>query len=177
MIGSMQSIRNLAVGLPVRDGYVLVSGATDSVKREAFYRAIGGGIEFGETAKVALLREFEEELGVALESVHLLGVLENIFEYEGCAGHEIVHVFAVASKELDDSPIDAELRVLDEGSAVGWKRISTIDRPFYPTGALQMVLNQTPARPDEGRDTRSRVANENPLKLRWPPSTSELLDN
>ena len=46
MIKSMPLIRNLAVGLPVHDGYVLVSGATDSVKGEAFYRAIGGGIEF-----------------------------------------------------------------------------------------------------------------------------------
>jgi len=143
----MQLIRNLAVGLPVRDGYVLVLGATDSVKGEAFYRALGGGIEFGETAKVALRREFEEELGVALETVQLLGVLENIFEYEGRAGHEIVHVFAVTSKELDVIPIDAELHVLDEGSPVGWKRISNIDRPLYPAGALQMVLNQAPAHP------------------------------
>lgn len=147
MIGFMQSIRNLAVGLPVRDGYVLVSGATDTVKREAFYRAIGGGIEFGETAEVALKREFEEELGVALESVQLLGVLENIFEYEGLAGHEIVHVFAVRSKEIDAIPIDAKLHVLDEGSPVGWELISNIDRPLYPTGALQMVLNHAPAQP------------------------------
>ncbi len=147
MIESMQLIRNIAVGLPVRDGYVLVSGATDSVKGEAFYRAIGGGIEFGETADVALRREFEEELGVALETVELLGVLENIFEYEGLAGHEIVHVFAVTANELDIIPIDADLHVLDEGSPVGWKSISDIDRPLYPTGALQMVLNQAPAHP------------------------------
>lgn len=145
MIESMQLIRNLAVGLPVRDGYVLLSGATNSVKGEAFYRAIGRGIEFGETADVALRREFEEELDVALERVQLLGVLENIFEYEGFAGHEIVHVFAVTAKELDVIPIDADLHVLDEGSHVGWKRISEIDRPLYPTGALQMVLNQARA--------------------------------
>lgn len=143
----MQGIRNIAVGLPVRDGYVLLSGATDSVKGEAFYRAIGGGIEFGETADLALRREFEEELGVALETVELLGVLENIFEYEGIAGHEIVHVFSVTAKELDLIPIDADLRVLDEGSPVGWKSISDIDRALYPTGALQMVLNQSPAHP------------------------------
>lgn len=147
MIESMQSIRNLAVGLPVRDGHVLVSSATDSVKREAFYRAIGGDIEFGETAEAALKREFKEELGVALDSLQLLGVLENIFEYEGIAGHEIVHVFAVTSKEIDAIPIDTRLHVLDEGSPVGWNRIRNIDRPLYPTGALQMVLNHAPAQP------------------------------
>lgn len=154
MIKSMPLIRNLAVGLPVRDGYVLVSGATDSVKGERFYRAIGGGIEFGETADVALRREFEEELGVVLEKAQLLGVLENIFEFEGVAGHEIVHVFDVTAKELDVIPIDADLHVLDEGSLVGWKRISDFDRPLYPTGALQMILNQAPAHPGNGHDAR-----------------------
>jgi len=143
----MQSIRNIAVGLPVRDGHVFVSEASDSIRREEFYRAIGGGIEFGEPAEAALRREFEEELGVSLESVQLLGVLENLFEYEQVAAHEIVHVFAVASKDLDLIPIDAELNVLDEGSPAGWKRLSTIDRPLYPAGALQMVLNQALTNP------------------------------
>ncbi|MGO4188959.1 NUDIX domain-containing protein [Pseudarthrobacter sp. TAF60_1] len=148
----MPLIRNLAVGLLVRDGYVLVSGATDSVKGEAFYRAIGGGIEFGETADGAVRREFEEELGVALQKTQLLGVLENIFEYEAVAGHEIVHVFAVTAKELDVIPIDAELHILDEGSPVYWKRINDIDRPLYPDGALQMVLSQARPTRDESSD-------------------------
>ena len=135
----MPSIRNLAVGLPVRDGHVLVLDGTDSVKAEAFHRAIGGGIEFGETAEGALRREFEEELGVSLQTVRLLGVLEGIFEYEGRPGHEIVHVFHVESAELDAIGLDAELHVLDEGSLVGWRRISGLDRPLYPVGALQML--------------------------------------
>lgn len=135
----MPSIRNLAVGLPVREAHVLVLDGTDLVKDEAFHRAIGGGIEFGETAEDALRREFGEELGISLETVQLLGVVENIFEYEGRAGHEIVHVFSVESKELDTIPLDAELHVLDEGSPVGWNRISSLDRPLYPEGVLPML--------------------------------------
>lgn len=142
----MPAIRNLAVGLPVRDGHVLVLHGADSAKREAFYRAIGGGIEFGETADVALRREFEEELAVSLGTVQLLGVLENIFEYENRPGHEIVHVFAVESADLDAIPLGAQLQVLDEGSPVEWNRISTIDRPLYPTGALQMLQHLVQAR-------------------------------
>jgi ADP-ribose pyrophosphatase YjhB (NUDIX family) len=135
----MPSIRNLAVGLPVRDGHVLVLDGTDSVKGEPFHRAIGGGIEFGETAEDALHREFEEELGVSLHAVHLLGVVETIFEHEGQPGHEIVHVFSVESRDLDAIPLDAELHVLDEGSPVGWRRITGLDRPLYPPGALRML--------------------------------------
>jgi len=42
---------------------------------------------------------------------------------------------------LDGLPLDAELRVLDEGSPVGWRRISDFDRPLYPAGAMPMLLD------------------------------------
>jgi ADP-ribose pyrophosphatase YjhB (NUDIX family) len=135
----MPTIRDLAVGLPVCDGYVLVSDATDSTKSEVFHRALGGGIEFGETADTAVRREFAEELGVNLITVQLLGVVENIFDYEGKPGHEIVHVFAVQSKDIDVLPLDAQFRVLDEGSPVAWRRISRIDRPLYPAGTEDLL--------------------------------------
>lgn len=130
----MPTIRNIAVGLPVRSGHVLVLEGTDSVKGAACHRAIGGGIEFGETAEQALRREFREELDVSLGAVRLLGVTENLFEYEGRPGHEIVHVFGVESAELDAVPLDARLSVLDEGSPVGWVPIASLDRPLYPDG-------------------------------------------
>ena len=135
----MPLIRNIAVGLPVRAGHVLVLRGVDRVKDEAFYRAIGGGIEFGETAEAALRREFTEELGVTLGAVELLDVIENIFEYEGKPGHEIAHVFAVASHEIDTIPLDAQLKVLDEGSPIRWVPIREAAHPFYPTGTAQIL--------------------------------------
>ena len=135
----MPTIRNLAVGLPVRDGHVLVSDATDPTTGEASHRAVGGGIEFGERADVALRREFAEELGVVLATVQLLGVVENIFGYGGQPGHEIVHVFAVESEGFDAIALDATLRVLDEGSQVRWRRLSTLDRPLYPAGTADLL--------------------------------------
>jgi len=133
------SIRNIAVGLPVRDGHVLVLDGADAVKGEAFHRALGGGIEFGETAEAALRREFVEELDVVLGSVRLLGVVENIFEYEGDAGHEIAHVFAVESADIDALSLDARLRVLDEGSPVRWVPVARMDRPLYPEGVTELL--------------------------------------
>lgn len=137
----MRTIRNLAVGLPVRAGRVLVSESVDRVRDLRFHRAVGGGIEFGELAEQALRREFREELAVELDHAELLGVLENRFTYEGEPGHEIVHVFAVRSAALDALPLDAELVVLDEGSPVRWVPLDT-DVPVFPDGVLELLATR-----------------------------------
>lgn len=134
----MPSIRNIAVGLPVRDGHVLVSESHDAVRDLVFFRAVGGGIEFGERADQALRREFREELAVELDEVGLLGVIENLFTFEGQPGHEYAHVFAVRSGALDAVPLDAELVVLDEGSPVRWVPLDT-EVPVFPDGVLELL--------------------------------------
>ena len=138
----MPHIRNIAVGLPIKDDHVLVLEGYDRVRDLRFYRAIGGGIEFGETADAALRREFREELGCELDEVTLLGVTENIFEYEGKPGHEIAHVFAVESAELASVPLDARLQILDEGSPMRWVKIVDIQSgsvPLFPADAGQKL--------------------------------------
>jgi 8-oxo-dGTP pyrophosphatase MutT (NUDIX family) len=57
------------------------------------FRSIGGGIEDGETSREAVEREVAEELGVAITEPVLLDVVENIFEFRGQPGHEIVFVY------------------------------------------------------------------------------------
>ncbi|WP_164233220.1 NUDIX domain-containing protein [Microbacterium hydrocarbonoxydans] len=139
----MPAIRNISVGLPVKEGHVLVLSGRDAHKGLDFHRAIGGGIEFGERAADALRREFLEELGVIVDDCALLGVLENIFTYEGELGHEIAHVYAVTSAEIDAIPLDAELYVLDEGSPVRWVSVDIIrsgSRPLFPEGAAEALL-------------------------------------
>jgi 8-oxo-dGTP pyrophosphatase MutT (NUDIX family) len=134
----MGSIRNIAVGLPVKDGHVLVSESVDRVTGLRFHRAVGGGIEFGERAVEALRREFHEELDVELDAAEPVGVLENLFAFEGVPGHEVVHVFAVRSAALDALPLDAELVVLDEGSPVRWVPFDTTT-PVFPEGVLDLL--------------------------------------
>lgn len=142
----MPSIRNISVGLPVKDGHVLVLNGRDELRGLDFHRAIGGGIEFGETAADALRREFMEELGVRVDRAELLGVHENIFVYEGEPAHEIAHIYAVTSAEIDALPLDARLVVLDEGSPVNWVPIAEIRdgiHPLFPAGAPEVLLSLT----------------------------------
>lgn len=58
-----------------------------------FYRPFGGGVEFGELSGKALEREIHEELGQTIKDVRLLGVVENIFDFEGRTGHEIIFLY------------------------------------------------------------------------------------
>lgn len=123
---------------------MLVLNGRDEVRGLDFHRAIGGGIEFGERAEDALRREFMEELGVHVEHAELLGVYENIFVYEGEPAHEIAHIYAVHSAEIDALPLDARLHVLDEGSPVNWVAIDDIRagiRPLFPSGAPEELLS------------------------------------
>lgn len=135
----MPGIRNLALGLPVRDGHVLVHDGVEGGTGRTFHRALGGGIEFGETAERALRREFREELDVDLDEVRLLAVLESVFTFEGSAGHEIAHVFAVTSRALSAVPLTTTLTVLDEGSAVRWVPLDALAAPVYPEGCERLA--------------------------------------
>jgi 8-oxo-dGTP pyrophosphatase MutT (NUDIX family) len=86
-------IRVLALGL-IRDGNrIFISEGYDPVKQQTFYRAMGGGVDFGETSIEALQREFQEEIQADLTNIKFLGCLENLFTFNGKPGHEILFVY------------------------------------------------------------------------------------
>jgi ADP-ribose pyrophosphatase YjhB (NUDIX family) len=76
-----------------RGDRILVSESIDSVKGDYFCRPLGGGIEFGESSRDAMMREIREEIGAEVENLRLVGVLENIFTCDGKPGHEVVFVY------------------------------------------------------------------------------------
>lgn len=86
-------IRVIALGL-IREGdRVFISQGYDPAKQQAFYRAMGGGVDFGETSREALQREFKEEIQAELTNIRYLGCLENLFIFNGKQGHEILQVY------------------------------------------------------------------------------------
>lgn len=86
-------IRPIVIAIIRRNQALLVSQGYDSVTQQTYYRPLGGGIEFGETATDALVREFKEELNADIHDLEYMGVLENIFTYEGRPHHEIVFIY------------------------------------------------------------------------------------
>ena len=136
-------IRVTALGLLRRpDGKVLLERAIDRSTGQAFYRALGGGVEFGETATQTLQREFAEELGLAIDVGAQLGVFENIFVYEGKQGHEIVFAHTIAPKDSGFYTIDAPQRIDGSASQLCWRHAREIENekiPLYPVGFMALL--------------------------------------
>lgn len=85
--------RPLVICLFSNSGRILAAKGTDSVKQNEFYRPLGGMIEFGERSSDALKREIMEETKQEITNLKYITTVENIFTYEGKAGHEIVMVY------------------------------------------------------------------------------------
>ena len=62
---------------------LLLCKSYDNVKKEIFFRFVGGTVNFGEKSEEALRREIKEELNSEIENLKFIIVIENIFTYEG----------------------------------------------------------------------------------------------
>jgi 8-oxo-dGTP pyrophosphatase MutT (NUDIX family) len=136
-------VRALAICVCRDGGRLLVAEYRDESKDETFYRPLGGTIEFGERGEQAVQREFEEEIGAHLLEVRYLGMLENIYIYEGHAGHEIVLVYDGRLAEIGFYQ-QAEIMGDEFGMPfkVVWKRLDEFGEgkpPLYPDGLLDLL--------------------------------------
>jgi ADP-ribose pyrophosphatase YjhB (NUDIX family) len=147
-------IRPIVICLFRHGERILVSKAQDATKQDYFCRPLGGGIEFGEHSQVAVLREIQEELGVAVENLKLLGVLENIFTYEGQPGHEVVFVY---DAEFTDKSLyeQTELYYHELGLAghfiAKWQSVAEIEQEhvrLVPEGLTNFLYIQARASRD-----------------------------
>lgn len=83
------NIETLARGVLVREGKLLVC----QPKKGGRCYLPGGHVEFGETARQALVREVREELGIGAEAGAFLAVAENAFVQDGEPHCEVNLVF------------------------------------------------------------------------------------
>jgi 8-oxo-dGTP pyrophosphatase MutT (NUDIX family) len=142
-------VRPLAICVFRHHDRILVMEGYDPLKKERFYRPLGGGIEFGEHSTETICRELMEEIHVEvdLQSLKVLGTVENIFTFNGKPGHEIVLIYDGSLKEpgfYDQATIVGKEADGEEFRAI-WKNISEFGegkKILYPTGLLEMLAKE-----------------------------------
>lgn len=139
-----QSIRPLALCIFRRNNELLVAEGYDSRKNETFYRPLGGGIEFGEYSWDAVRREIREEISEEIKNLSFLGTTENIFEYEGIPGHEVIFLFEGDFARSYVYEQDEIMGIEDNGEdiRVMWKPIEAFQKGkliLYPDGLIEML--------------------------------------
>jgi ADP-ribose pyrophosphatase YjhB (NUDIX family) len=140
----------MALALIRRRQEILVEAGRDEMKNEAFFRLLGGRIEFGERGAHAVRRELREELGVETDVEHYLTTVENVFTYEGERGHEIALIYECSLR-------DRRLYSLDEWEAVestgvgsithkiAWKHVDSFvsgSEVLYPDGVAALLVSR-----------------------------------
>ncbi|SFH96628.1 MULTISPECIES: NUDIX domain-containing protein [unclassified Bacillus (in: firmicutes)] len=90
---------HLARGIFIKDNKILLAQARGYTN--TFLP--GGHIEFGESAKDALIREIQEELGIRCTVNKFLGLVEHKWEKNGELHCEINQVFEVNGNELPNN--------------------------------------------------------------------------
>jgi 8-oxo-dGTP pyrophosphatase MutT (NUDIX family) len=142
-------IRVVALGLHWRDGRLLAAEVRDDAGRIKGVRPLGGEIEFGESWRTALVREFSEELGIdiALKGEPLM--LENIFVHEGTTGHEVMFICEVEFPAVAFHCQDHIDFREDNGADIvaRWFDLADLDLDggpsLYPTGLKELLLRTT----------------------------------
>ena len=133
-------IRVKALGLHWRDGKLLAAEVRNDAGRIKGFRPLGGSVEFGETARDTVIREFQEELGIPVTITSPPIFFENIYTHEGAAGHEMLVLFEVAFPQGAFAGQDQIRFHENDGTAcvAQWCDLDQLDRPggpqLFPTG-------------------------------------------
>ncbi len=152
-------VRVKAICLFRHGGLLLAIDDYDPTKRQRFWVPVGGRVEFGESSRQAIIREIREELGAEITGLELLGVLENLFTFDGGPGHEIIFVYD--ARFIDSATYESGPLTGVEGErefTAHWIDPAAPDhgQPLYPDGLLSLLGD------DEGRESRSASSSSLP---------------
>ncbi|MDM1019874.1 NUDIX domain-containing protein [Acinetobacter sp. VNK23] len=144
----MTHIRTKALCIFRHQNRVLLAYGYDPSKNETYLRPIGGGIEFGETSVQAVEREVLEEIHQQIIRPKLLGVVENLFSFDGQQGHEIVFMYEA---EFADSKFYRHVEIQGcemDGSIytacwMSQEQIEVNQYPVYPKGIEQWLFTES----------------------------------
>ena len=136
------------------DRVLLIRGHDVDQPERSWWFTVGGGIDPGEDARSAAVREVREETGLVLEAAELVGPVftrSAVFDFfaESCRQDEEIFLARVVVRDDDtvlsrDGWTDLELDVLDE---LRWWELDALRRvteEVFPQGLADLVRGLLP---------------------------------
>lgn len=143
------SIRFKSLGLHWREGRLLAAEVYGDDGNVKGVRPLGGSVEFGETARSAVVREFREELGVEIVAAGEPFFFENIYVHEGERGHELLALFEVefSADAFSGDSLIVFYEDSGESGVARWFDLDELDLPdgleLYPAGLKSYLLKDS----------------------------------
>ena len=139
-----------ALGLVWRNGELLAAQIANDDGSLKGVRPLGGCVEFGERWQDTIVREFREELDVAVQVTGRPLILENIYSHQGVLGHEVVFVAEIDFPDTAYAGGGPITFYEDNGTAcrADWYDLAALDTgglALYPTGLkAHLMARSTP---------------------------------
>lgn len=139
-----------AVGVCVKSGKVFVS----KLKGDKFWTFVGGKANFLESTDDAVVREFEEEIGVKLKIDRLAAVIENFFEFQDKNWHQYIFFYILKDEENALEIFEGERAIKDNSKGIyKWVDIADLKNESIkpeclaeilakPQGCIQHIINK-----------------------------------
>ncbi len=110
-----------------------------------FYRPLGGGINFGERSRDAVVREVREEIQAELTNLKYLGLVENLYTRSGVPTHELVIVYVgeFADPSLNRRTViqGIEEDEMFEAEWVPFSDFTSGRATLFPVGLLELLAS------------------------------------
>ena len=120
---------HVAVGLVLRDDQVLIAKRQDHQHQGGLWEFPGGKVEAGESLQQALVREFQEEVGLELDPAQMTPLMQLPFDY----GDKTVLLDTWVCRNSQGTASGRE------GQIVRWVAIDDLDEYTFPEANAAII--------------------------------------
>ena len=114
-IRSNKTVFNYRVsGAVIKNNKILLN----RLKKDTFWTFVGGKVEFGESSERAIIREYYEETGAAIEVERLAAVVENFFVFNQKQWHELLFFYILKDEKCALDVFKGERTIRDNSAGI-----------------------------------------------------------